>query len=91
MNKGELVDYLAEKNKITKAEAVRSIEAVIEGIEHGLKKTKEVTLIGFGTFKVLSKPAREGRNPKTGEKIKIAARNAVSFKAGKGLKDLVAK
>ncbi len=91
MNKGELVEFLVEKGKISKAEAGRVLDSVIEGIQHGLKKTKEVALVGFGTFKVVDKPAREGRNPKTGEKIKIAAKRAVSFKAGKGLKDSVAK
>lgn len=91
MNKGELVEFLVEKGKLSKAEAGRVLDSVIEGIRHGLKKTKEVALTGFGTFKVVDKPAREGRNPKTGEKIKIAAKKAVSFKAGKGLKDLFAK
>ncbi len=91
MNKGELVEFLVDKAKLSKAEAGRIFDYVIEGIQHGLKKTKEVALVGFGTFKVVDKPAREGRNPKTGEKIKIAAKRAVSFKAGKGLKESVAK
>ena len=91
MNKGELVEFLVEKAKLSKAEAGRVLDTVIEGIQHGPKKTKEVALIGFGTFKVVDRAAREGRNPKTGEKIKIAAKRAVSFKAGKGLKDIVAK
>ena len=91
MNKGEFVDFLAEKGKLSKAEAGRILDTVIEGIQYGLKKTKEVALTGFGSFKVVDKPAREGRNPKTGEKIKIAAKKAVSFKAGKGLKESVAK
>lgn len=91
MNKGELVEFLVEKAKLSKAEAGRVLDTVIEGIQHGLKKTKEVALTGFGTFKVVDRAAREGRNPKTGEKIKIAAKRAVSFKAGKGLKDIVAK
>lgn len=91
MNKSELVEFLVEKAKLSKAEAGRVLDTVIEGIQHGLKKTKEVALVGFGTFKVVDKAAREGRNPKTGEKIKIAAKRAVSFKAGKGLKESVAK
>ena len=91
MNKGELVDFLAKKTGLSKVKAGETLEAVIDSIEHGLKKTKEVVLTGFGSFKVVDKPAREGRNPKTGAKIKIPAKKAVSFKAGKGLKESVAK
>lgn len=88
MNKAELV---AEVQKslgadTSKAGAERAVEAVIEGIKKGVKMDKNVQLIGFGTFSVTNRAAREGVNPQTGEKIQIKASKAVKFKAGAGLK-----
>jgi nucleoid DNA-binding protein len=70
----------------SKAQAERAVEAVVEGIKGGLKKGKPVQLVGFGTFKIASRKARTGINPKTGEKIKIKASKSVKFSAGKDLK-----
>jgi len=91
MNKVELVAAVQKTlgAEVTKAEAERALSAVLDGIKLGIKKTKTVQLIGFGTFKVTSRKARTGINPKTGEKIKIKASKSVKFVAGKALKDLV--
>jgi nucleoid DNA-binding protein len=88
MNKAELV-LAVQKNlggAISKAEAERAVGAVIDGIKTGIKKDKTVQLIGFGTFKVVTRKARIGINPKTGAKIKIKASKAVKFANGKELK-----
>jgi DNA-binding protein HU-beta len=87
--KVELVNYVAGETKLTKADAQKAVEAVLAGIADSLKKGEEVRLIGFGSFSILKSAAREGRNPRTGEKIKIAASNRPVFKAGKELKDSV--
>ncbi len=89
MKKVELVEAVAEKAGLTKADATRAIDATIESIKEALVKGDKVPLVGFGTFAVSKRAAREGRNPRTGETVKIAARNAVSFKAGSALKDAV--
>lgn len=88
MNKAELVASVQKTlgADTSKAEAERVIAAVIDGIKGGLKKTKVVQLIGFGTFKVVNRKARTGVNPKTGDKIKIKASKSVKFSAGKDLK-----
>ena len=86
MNKGALIENVAGKLKSSKADAERSINAVIEGIKKGVKKDGNVQLIGFGTFKMVKRKARKGRNPKTGETIKISASKSVGFKAGKSFK-----
>jgi Bacterial nucleoid DNA-binding protein len=89
MNKVELVEAVQKSlgKETSKAEAERAVNAVIDAIKVGIKKTKTVQLIGFGTFKVASRKARTGVNPKTGEKIKIKASKTVKFVAGKALKD----
>jgi DNA-binding protein HU-beta len=87
MTKAELVDFVAEKADLTKADAARALEAVVAGVTKGLKKEGKVSLIGFGTFTAKKKPARVGRNPQTGAEVKIAARVVPSFKAGSKLKD----
>ena len=87
MTKAELVDYVAEKADLTKADAARALEAVMEGITTGLKESEKVTLVGFGTFSAKKREARTGRNPQTGETVKIAARVVPGFKAGSKLKD----
>ena len=88
MNKAELVETVQKTlgGDTSKAAAERAVAAVIDGIEKGLKKDKTVQLIGFGTFSVTKRAARDGINPQTGEKIKIKASKAVKFKAGAGLK-----
>ena len=89
MNKSELIAAIATQAGITKAEAGRVVDATTSAITTSLKKGEAVTLIGFGTFKVSKRAARTGRNPRTGEELKVAARNAPAFTAGKSLKDSV--
>ncbi len=87
MTKAELVEFIAEKADLTKADATRALDAMMEGVTKGLKKEGKVTLVGFGTFTAKKRAAREGRNPQTGEAVKIAARVVPGFKAGSKLKD----
>lgn len=87
MTKAELVEFIAENADLTKADAGRALEAAIEGVTEGLKKKGKVTLVGFGTFSAKKRAARTGRNPQTGETVKIAARTVPGFKAGSKLKD----
>lgn len=89
MNKNELVDAIAAEADLSKASAGRALDAAINAITEQLAKGESVAIVGFGTFAVKPRAAREGRNPRTGETIKIAASNTPSFKAGKGLKDAV--
>ena len=89
MNKNELIGSVAEKTGLTKKQSGEAINAVFESIEGSLKKGDEVRLVGFGTFSVVHRKASEGRNPRSGEKIKIKASKQPKFKAGKGLKDAV--
>ena len=89
MNKTELIDAVADEAEVSKAEAGRAVDAVISSITKALKKGDSVTLVGFGTFEVRSRAARQGRNPKTGETINIPAAKVPAFKAGKGLKDAI--
>ncbi|MCI7559611.1 MAG: HU family DNA-binding protein [Clostridium sp.] len=87
MSKTELVEFIAAKAGLTKADAQRALEATIEGVTAGLKKDGKVSLVGFGTFVAKKRPAREGINPATKETIKIPAKVAATFKAGSKLKD----
>lgn len=89
MNRKELVDALASKTDCTKACADRTLAALMEVITDTLKKGDNITLVGFGTFEVRKRAARQGRNPQTGAAIKIKAAKAPAFKAGKTLKDAV--
>ena len=89
MKKVELVEAVAEKAGLTKADATRAIDATFEAITEALANGDKITLVGLGTFGISKRAAREGRNPRTGETVKIEARNAVSFKAGSALKDAV--
>ena len=89
MNKSELITAIATQAGITKAEAGRVIDATTSAITTSLKKGEAVTLIGFGTFKVSKRAARTARNPRTGAELKVAARNAPAFTAGKALKDAI--
>ena len=87
MNKTELVDAIAAAADITKAQAGRALDAVLESVTETLKKGEKVTFIGFGTFETRERAARTGRNPQTGKEIQIAASTTPAFKAGKKLKD----
>lgn len=87
MSKTELVEFVANEAGLTKADASKAVDAMLKGIETGLKKDKKVAFVGFGTFTSKVRPAREGINPLTKEPMKIAAKNVVSFKAGSKLKD----
>lgn len=89
MNRTELIDLIADKAELTKAAACRALDALLEGVTVSLQKGDPVVLVNFGTFTVKLRAAREGRNPLTGEKIKINAAKVVGFKAGKALKDAV--
>ncbi|MHC4416507.1 MAG: HU family DNA-binding protein [Planctomycetota bacterium] len=86
MNKGQLIDAVASELGGSKASAGRAVEAVIRSIRRGLKKDQAVTIIGFGTFLKKNRPARTGRNPVTGEPMRIKASNTVNFKASQSLK-----
>jgi DNA-binding protein HU-beta len=87
MNKSDFVAAVADATELTKADAGRAVEAFIDTVTKALKKGDTVTLVGFGTFSVRKRAARQGRNPQTGETIKIKASKTPAFKAGKGLKD----
>ena len=89
MTKDDIAEAIVKKTAIAKKDAIEAINTVIEEITKTLSKGGEVALTGFGSFKVGKRAAREGRNPKTGEKIKIPAMNSPKFKAGKALKDAV--
>lgn len=89
MNKGELVDQIAADAKITKKQAESALDSFINATTHSLKKGDKLSLIGFGTFEVRERSAREGVNPATGDKLKIPAKKVVKFKPGKKLSDTV--
>lgn len=91
MNKSELVDAMAKKSGLSKKDTEAALGAFTETVANALKKGDKVQLIGFGTFEVTNRAAREGKNPQTGAKIKIPASKAPKFKAGKALKDTVNK
>ena len=90
MNKNELVARVADSAGLTKASAAKAVDGVIEAVTDALRRGDDVRLVGFGTFCVAERKATEGRNPRTGEKIAIAAAKLPKFKAGKALKDTVA-
>lgn len=89
MNKTELVAAIAEQTELSKKDAEKALKAFTDIVADELKKGEKVQLVGFGTFEVSERAAREGRNPQTGETMKIAASKAPKFKAGKALKDVV--
>ena len=89
MNKTELVAAMAEQAEMTKKDAEKALTAFTEVVAKELKNGGKVQLVGFGTFEVSERSAREGRNPQTGETMKIAASKAPKFKAGKALKDAI--
>ncbi len=91
MNKQDLVSKVADKADISKIKAAAAVDAVIDAIKASLKKGDDVRLVGFGTFSVSKRAATTGRNPRTGEPIKISASKQPKFKAGKELKEAVNK
>ena len=91
MNKTELIAAIAEKSGLTKKDSEKALLAFVESVEDALKQGEKVQLVGFGTFDVKTRAARTGINPQTKKPVEIAASKAPSFKAGKALKDAVAK
>lgn len=89
MNKTNLIDAMAEDAGVTKAEAKKALESFLGNVESALSKGDRVSLVGFGSWSVSKRAAREGRNPQTGKTIKIAAKNVVKFKAGSDLQKAV--
>ena len=89
MNKSELVNSVAEGADISKAAAARAVDAMAGAVSGSLGKGEQVTIIGFGTFSIRERAARQGRNPQTGKPMQISASKSVGFKAGKQLKDAV--
>lgn len=89
MNKSDLVDHVAVELVTSRLQAARALDAVLSGIQKGLRQEKSVTITGFGTFEVRPRKARTGRNPSTGETIRIAEGNRVGFRVGKTLKQSV--
>lgn len=91
MNRAELIELISANAEVTKANAEKMLSAILDSIAVSLKNDEPVVLVNFGTFVVKQRAARKGRNPKTGEEIKIKASKVVSFKAGKALKDAIKK
>jgi len=89
VNKSELIDAIAAKAKMTKADSGNALDAIIDVVTETLKKGDKIALVGFGTFQVDKRAARKGRNPQTGKQINIPATNVPKFKPGKTLKDAV--
>ena len=89
MNKTELIAASAEKTELSKKDAEKALKAFTDVVEEELKKGEKIQLVGFGTFEVSERAAREGRNPQTGETMQIAASKSPKFKAGKALKDAI--
>ena len=89
MNKGELVDAIAKDAKISKSQAQGALDALVSNVKKSLRKGDKVTVVGFGTFSASRRSARTGRNPRTGQPIKIPAKKVAKFSAGKALKDAI--
>jgi len=89
MNKAELIDSIAGKSGLSKADAAKALDAVVESITEGLSNGDRIALVGFGSWSVEQRSARTGRNPRTGDAIQIPAKKVVKFKAGAGLSDAV--
>lgn len=90
MNKDGLISSVSEISGLSKTDSTKALESMLQSIQIGLKNSKEVRIMGFGTFGITERKAREGRNPKTGKTIKIAASKHPKFKAGKILKEAIA-
>jgi len=91
VNKNELISSIASETGLTKTDSAKAVDAFVASVTKALKSGDEVRLVGFGTFEVSERPEREGRNPQTGEAMKIAASKSPKFKAGKALKDMMNK
>jgi len=91
LNKSDLISAVAEKADLTKKDAEKAVNAIFKSIEEALARNDKVQLVGFGTFEIKERAARVGRNPRTGEEIKIPATRVPSFKAGKALREAVSK
>ena len=89
VNKGQLVDTIANQTDLSKKEVISVLEALLDTLTEEMRKGNKITLTGFGTFRTAKRAARQGRNPQTGETIQIAAATLPKFKAGKGLKEAV--
>ncbi len=89
MNKADLVAAIAERTEVSKKDAEKALKAFVDVVTEELKKGEKIQLVGFGTFEVSERAAREGRNPANGEPMQIAASKAPKFKAGKALKDAI--
>ena len=89
MNKTELIAAVAEQAELSKKDSEKALKAFVDVVTDELVKGEKIQLVGFGTFEVSERPEREGRNPRTGETMKIAASKAPKFKAGKALKDMI--
>ena len=89
MNKAELIAAMAEKAELSKKDSEKALKAFVDVVTEELVKGEKIQLVGFGTFEVSERPAREGRNPQTGETMEIKASKAPKFKAGKALKDTI--
>ena len=89
MNKADLVSEIASRTGLTKTKSSEVIYSVIESIQESLSRGEKVTLVGFGTFDTITRKARKGRNPKTGEELNIPEKRAARFKAGSGLSNVV--
>ncbi|MBX6350229.1 MAG: HU family DNA-binding protein [Clostridia bacterium] len=91
MNKNDLIASVAEQAKLSRKDSERAVNAVVDTIQKALARGDKVSLVGFGTFEVRQRRARTGRNPQTGEPVRIPATRVPSFKAGKGLKEAIGK
>jgi DNA-binding protein HU-beta len=89
MNKADIIEHIAQSAEVSKSAAGRTVDALVSAVKTCLKKDQMVTLAGFGTFYVGKRQARSGRNPRTGEALKIAASRVPKFRAGKALKDAI--
>ena len=89
MNKGDLIEQIAQAAEISKSAAERAIDALVVSVKTSLRKDEDVTLVGFGTFYAAKRTARVGRNPRTGEQVHIAAARLPKFRAGKALEDAI--
>ena len=89
MNKQDMIEQIAQAAEVSKSAAERAVDALVTAIKTSLKKGDMVTMVGFGTFYVGTRKARQGRNPRTGEALKIAAAKVPKFRAGKALKDAI--
>ena len=89
MNKAQMIEHIAERAQLTRQQAARALEAMLEGVTQTLARGGEVTLVGFGTFAVEQRAPRKGRNPKTGEPVDIPAAKMPRFRPGKGLREAV--